>query len=85
MSVDDIRTAIKQAIVKVSKLDPLTVGDCSSFRDDLGLDSLSILEVIVEIECRFQIPDLSDDDYSTIQTVDDAVRFVQSCVPLARC
>jgi len=83
MSVDEIRSAIKQAIVKVSKIDPMTVGDGSSFRDDLGLDSLSILEIVVEIQCHFQIPDFSDEEYAEIHSVDDAVRFVQGYLSLA--
>jgi acyl carrier protein len=77
MSADDIRAAIKEAIGKVSKIDPQTILDSASFREDLGLDSLSILETIVEVQSRFKIPDVPDEAFEGIRTVDDAVRFVQ--------
>jgi len=77
MSADEIRTVIKEAIGKVSKIDAATILDCASFREDLGLDSLSIMETIVEVQCRFKIPDVPEEVYEGIRTVDDAVRFVQ--------
>jgi NADH dehydrogenase (ubiquinone) 1 alpha/beta subcomplex 1 len=82
MSVDEIRARIKDAIAKVSKIDPQTIGDDASYHDDLGLDSLSILETIVEVQCRFQIPDLPDNDYAAIRTVEDTVQFVQQYLRL---
>lgn len=82
MHVDAIRTVIKEAIGKVSKMDPKTIRDSASFREDLGLDSLSILETIVEVQCRFKIPDVPDDVFAGIRTIDEAVRFVQDYVLL---
>ena len=77
LTVDEIRATIKQAIAKVSKIDPRQIGDKASYREDLGLDSLSILETIVEVQCRFQLPDLPDSEFAGIQTVEDTVNFVQ--------
>lgn len=77
MTTDEIRAIVKQAIAKVTKLDPLKISDDASYQDDLGLDSLSILETIVEVQCRFRIPDLAEGEYAHIRTVDDTVRFVQ--------
>jgi acyl carrier protein len=77
MNADAIRTAIKEAIAKVGKIDPKTIRDSASFREDLGLDSLSILETIVEVQCRFKIPDVPDEAFAGIRTIDEAVRFVQ--------
>jgi acyl carrier protein len=78
MSDAEIRGVIKQAIAKVTKIDASTIDDCASFRDDLGLDSLSILEAIVEVECHFQIAEATNtEEYATLKTVDAAARFVQ--------
>ena len=77
MSIDEIRTKIKEAVAKVSKIDPRTIADGAAYREDLGLDSLSILETIVEVQCRFKIPDLPDSDYAGIRTVEDTVRLIQ--------
>ena len=62
MNTEEIRSAIKEAIGKVCKIDPHTIQDHAALREDLGLDSLAILETIVEVQCRFKIPDVPDDD-----------------------
>ena len=54
METAEIRNRIKQAIAKVSKIELSKIHDHHSYRDDLGLDSLSILEAIVEVQCRFK-------------------------------
>ena len=77
MSTDEIRNKIKQAIAKVSKIDPEAISDEASYREDLGLDSLSILETIVEVQCCFQVPDIPDSEFMEIRTVGDTVRFIQ--------
>jgi acyl carrier protein len=82
MGIDEIRVRIKQAIGKVSKIDPETIDDRAAFREDLGLDSLSILETLVEVQCRFKIPDIPDADFSRIRTVEQAVEFVQQALQL---
>ncbi|HEY1377527.1 MAG TPA: acyl carrier protein [Gemmataceae bacterium] len=77
MTAEDIRARIKDAIVKVSKIDPRKIGDHDSFRDHLGMDSLAILEAIVEVQCRFKIPDVSDEEYAALRTLDDAIGLVE--------
>ena len=77
METAEIRNRIKQAIAKVSKIELSKIHDHHSYRDDLGLDSLSILEAIVEVQCRFKIPDLPDTEFAQIRTVEDTVRLVE--------
>ena len=81
MSDQDIRMVIKQAIAKVTKIDPVTINDYATFREDLGLDSLSILETIVEVECRFKIADMTNEitpeEYATLSNVAEVSRFIQ--------
>jgi acyl carrier protein len=77
MTTEDIRARIKDAIVKVSKMDPQKIRDHDSFRDHLGMDSLAILEAIVEVQCQFKIPDVSDAEYAGLRTLDDAVDLVE--------
>jgi acyl carrier protein len=81
---EEIRAQVKQAIAKVCKIDPAAIGDGAAYREDLGLDSLSILETIVEVQCRFRIPDLPDSEFAQIRTVEDTVVFVHQYVRSAR-
>ena len=81
MSANEIRDTVKQAIFKVCKIDPATIGDDVSFRDDLGLDSLAFLETVVEVQYRFRIPEVSDEEYAAVRTIGDAVELVRRYLP----
>ena len=47
----------------------------ASFRDDLGADSLDVVELVMELEDEFDM-EISDDDAEKIATVGDAVTYI---------
>lgn len=47
----------------------------ASFIDDLGADSLDIVELVMAIEEEFGL-EISDDDAEKIQTIGDAINYV---------
>jgi len=49
----------------------------ASFKDDLGADSLDVVELVMELEDEFDM-EISDDDAEKIATVGDAVNYIQS-------
>lgn len=51
----------------------------SSFIDDLGADSLDVVEMVMAIEEEFNI-EIPDEDAEKIQTVADAVAYIESKV-----
>jgi acyl carrier protein len=68
-------------VVKVaSELLQVEVADIrpeSSFQDDLGADSLDLVELIMAMEEEFDIK-IDDEAAQSLKTVDDAVNFIQS-------
>ncbi|MCK9478361.1 MAG: acyl carrier protein [Firmicutes bacterium] len=48
----------------------------SSLTDDLGADSLDLVELVMAMEQEFDI-EISDEDAEKIKTVGDAVNFVK--------
>ncbi len=65
--------------VAADKLD-VEVDDISlekSFVDDLGADSLDVVELIMGLEDEFGL-EISDDEAEKIVTVEDAVKFIDS-------
>jgi acyl carrier protein len=48
----------------------------ASFIDDLGADSLDIVELVMAMEERFDI-EIPDDDAEKIQTIGDAMSYVK--------
>ena len=53
-----------------------SISDSSSFIDDLGADSLDTVELVMAFEEEFGI-EIPDDAAETIQTVGDAVKFIE--------
>lgn len=51
----------------------------ASFRDDLGADSLDVVELVMELEDEFDM-EISDDDAEKIGTVGDAVKYIEEKV-----
>jgi len=48
----------------------------SSFIDDLGADSLDIVELVMAMEEAFET-DIPDEEAEKIQTVQDAINYIQ--------
>ena len=48
----------------------------ASFREDLGADSLDVVELVMELEDEFDM-EISDDDAEKIATVGDAVSYIE--------
>ena len=52
----------------------------TSFVDDLNADSVDLMDLSVALEEEFGIEEMADEDVSSITTVGDVVRFLQSCI-----
>jgi len=76
MSRDEIRSRIKKTIANITYINEQHISDTASYADDLAIDSLSILEIVVEIEYQFQIK-VPEEEMSAIRTIDDTVQAVQ--------
>jgi acyl carrier protein len=74
--VESIRAAVRESVNRITGIPPGDINDDSSFREDLGLDSLSALEVMVDVEYAFKIK-VPEERLQTIQTVRDTISVVQ--------
>ena len=71
--LDDVRAVIVEQLgVKPEEVKPT-----ASFKDDLGADSLDAVEFIMALEEKFGI-EIPDEDAESMQTVDDAIKYVES-------
>jgi len=69
------RDRIKKIIVDLLGVDESKITENSSFFDDLGADSLDIIELILEIEEEFNI-EIPDKEAEKIKTVGDVVKYL---------
>ena len=58
-------------------LDPSQVTPDSSFLEDLGADSLDIVELVMEFEKEFNV-DIPDEDSEKLRTVGDAISYLNA-------
>jgi acyl carrier protein len=68
---------VKQIIVEQLGVDEAEVTPGASFQDDLGADSLDIVELVMAFEESFDI-EIPDEDAEKIKTVQDATNYVQA-------
>lgn len=59
-------------------VDPETVTADSAFVDDLGADSVDLVDLSMALEEEFGIEELGEEEASSISTVGDLVRFLQN-------
>jgi len=74
-----IAEKVKQIIVDKLGVDESEVTPEASFTNDLGADSLDTVELIMELENEFNIS-IPDDQAEQIQTVADAIKYVEDNV-----
>ena len=77
--MSDIASRVKAIIVEKLGVDEGEVTPEASFTNDLGADSLDTVELIMEFEKQFNIS-IPDDKAEGIQTVGDAVAYIESNV-----
>ena len=74
--MSEIAESIKKIVVEHLDVDPEKVTESASFIDDLGADSLDNVELVMAFEEEFDV-EIPDDAAETIQTVGDAIKFVE--------
>lgn len=71
---------IQKLICEQFVVDPETVTMDTAFVDDLGADSLDVVELTMAIEEEFSLPEVSDEELKKIVTVGDLVEYVSRYV-----
>ena len=75
--MSDVAAKVKAIIVDKLGVDESEVTNEASFTNDLGADSLDIVELVMAFEEAFEI-EIPDEDAEKIATVKDAVEYIQS-------
>jgi acyl carrier protein len=74
---DNIEEKVREKIAEQLGVAADEVKSESSFIEDLGADSLDIVELVMALEEEFNI-EISDEDAEKIRTVKDVVGYIQA-------
>ncbi|WP_456275529.1 acyl carrier protein [Bacillus sp. AK128] len=73
----DVLERVTKIVVDRLGVDEAEVKPEAKFKDDLGADSLDVVELVMELEDEFDM-EISDEDAEKIVTVGDAVNYIQA-------
>jgi len=73
--MSDIKAQVSEIICEQLDVKPEDIADNKSFTDDLGADSLAIVELVLALEEKFDVK-IPDDDVDKIKTVGDAISYI---------
>lgn len=73
----DVLERITKIVVDRLEVEASEITLEASFKDDLGADSLDVVELVMELEDEFGM-EISDEDAEKISTVGDAVNYIKS-------
>ena len=71
-----VEERVKEIISEQLGLEKEDIQLDASFIDDLGADSLDIVEMIMTIEDEYDV-EISDDDAEKLSTVQDAINYIK--------
>lgn len=75
----EILDRVRKVVVNALNVKEEEVVESASFQEDLGADSLDVVELAMALEEEFGI-DIPDDDVNNIKTVGDAVNYISQKV-----
>jgi acyl carrier protein len=71
-----VEEKVKQIIVEQLQVDEAEVTPGASFQEDLGADSLDVVELVMQFEEAFDM-EIPDEDAEKIKTVKDAIDYIE--------
>ena len=76
-SRDEVYERVREVLAERLSVEESDITEEANFQEDLGADSLDLVEMIMELEDQFGIK-IPDEDAQQIQTVGQAVEYVTS-------
>ena len=76
MTPEEIFKKMQTIIAEQFAIDENEITQASSFTDDLGADSVDLVELVMAMEEEFDLDEIEEDELSQLKTVGDCVKFL---------
>ena len=74
--MEEIFKTMQDLIAEQFAIDADEISMDSSFVDDLGADSVDLVELVMAMEEEFDIGEIDEEDLTSLKTVGDCVRYI---------
>lgn len=76
MSIEDVFQTMQGLVAEQFAMDPSEVTMDTAFDEDLGADSVDLVELVMAMEEEFEVGEIQEDDLGDLKTVGDAVNYI---------
>ena len=76
MSIEEIFQTMRELAAEQFAMEPAEITMETSFEEDLGADSVDLVELVMAMEEEFQIGEVREEELSSLATVGDCVEFL---------
>jgi len=76
MSIEEIKEKVTTFLVEDLEIDESKIEGSARLKEDLGIDSLEVVDVVVLVEDQFGYK-MKPEDFKTLQTLDQFIEFIQ--------
>ena len=76
MTMEEIFKTMQDLIAEQFAIDTDEISMESSFVDDLGADSVDLVELVMAMEEEFDVGEIDEEDLTALKTVGDCVRYL---------
>ena len=80
MAVEEIFQTMRELVAEQFAMEPAEVTMETSFEEDLGADSVDLVELVMAMEEEFEIGETQEEDLGGLKTVGDAVNYIAAKV-----
>ena len=76
MSNEEIFQIMRELVAEQFAMEPEEVTMDTSFEEELGADSVDLVELVMAMEEEFDMGEVQEDELGDLKTVGDAVRYI---------
>ena len=77
MSIEEIKEKVTTFLVDELEIEESKIADDARLKEDLGIDSLEVVDVVVLVEDSFGYK-MKPEDFKELKTLDDFCQFIKN-------
>ena len=76
MTIEEIFKTMQDLVAEQFAVEPASVTMETSLEEDLGADSVDVVELVMAMEEEFEVGEIEEEDLGSLKSVGDAVNYL---------